>query len=145
MIPEDRHVPFLRWITYGFIAAVVGCTIGLFSPAEAASENDHSKAWCQPQGGTTRHTFDDGSKPDCILPDIVVETEWAAPGWKCGPGQAIHYAIQSGQHPAVLLIMDGTKTQKYLDQLNALQKRVFFLTDEGELVRLKIFTMEKLP
>ena len=72
------------------------------------NEEFYSSSWCTTENGTTT-TLADGTKPDCLIENHVVEFDW---GKKMKPyecvGQALHYAQVTGKKPMCILIQGET-------------------------------------
>ena len=69
-----------------------------------------SQTWCAKHNGKIA-TLPDGTKPDCILQNEVVEFDWAndMKPYEC-VGQAQHYAKQTGLKPKCILIRSPNQT-----------------------------------
>lgn len=68
-------------------------------------EGKYSSSWCQATGGDDSVTLRDHTKPDCVLPDRVIEFDFGKgmKPYEC-VGQAIHYAIMTGKMAECILI-----------------------------------------
>ena len=73
------------------------------SPKNA--EKLYSSPWCRNAGGDDSAKLDDGTKPDCLLSDRVVEFDFGKgmKPYEC-VGQAIHYGKMTGRMPECILI-----------------------------------------
>ncbi|MEO5356924.1 MAG: hypothetical protein H7844_06460 [Nitrospirae bacterium YQR-1] len=80
-------------------------------------EKEYQSVWCSEHGGITEYVLDDRSRVDCLLPDIVVEFDFAAK-WAESIGQAIYYGLKTNKKPAIVLILENPqKDKKYLKRL----------------------------
>ena len=90
------------------------------SVSPAKNEAFYSSAWCKTQGGNANATIADGTRPDCLLPDRVVEFDWGAgmKPYEC-VGQALHYSRITGKDPVCVLIKKNANDAKFA---NAVRK-----------------------
>lgn len=68
-------------------------------------EKWYSHNWCTNAGGDDSVTLRDRTKPDCVLPDRVIEFDFGKgmKPYEC-VGQAIHYGRVTGKKPECILI-----------------------------------------
>lgn len=68
-------------------------------------EGKYSSSWCKANDGNDSVTLWDDTKPDCVLPDRVIEFDFGKDmkPYEC-VGQAIHYARMTGTKPECILI-----------------------------------------
>ncbi len=98
------------------IAVICACA----SPAMAAHQHPekyYQKLWCDQHGGVTEYRLDDGTRVDCLTKDHAIEFDFA-PKWAESIGQAIYYGLKTDSKPGVVLIMEESTDQRYLDRLN---------------------------
>lgn len=69
------------------------------------SEKGYSSPWCKNAGGNDSVTLWDDTKPDCVLPDRIIEFDFGKgiKPYEC-VGQAIHYGRMTGKEPECILI-----------------------------------------
>lgn len=80
-------------------------------------EKQYQQYWCSKQGGQTEYVLDDGTRVDCLLPNMAVEFDFA-PKWAECIGQALYYGKKTNRNPVCMLIMeDPIKDEKYLNRL----------------------------
>jgi len=80
-------------------------------------EKQYQQYWCEKQGGQIEYVLDDGTRVDCLLPNMAVEFDFA-PKWAECVGQAIYYGKKTKRNPVCILIMeDPIKDTKYLNRL----------------------------
>lgn len=97
----------MTYMKRNFVVAFV-VAILTFTNFAAAQESDYSSAWCNQQGGNASGILSDGTKPDCILDDKVVEFDWGKgmKPYEC-VGQALHYSKMTNKNPVCILIQDN--------------------------------------
>jgi len=103
---------------------------------KAQKESYYSKVWCDANGGTEEVKTNMGTRADCVLNDYAVEVDFDSK-WAEGLGQAIHYGVEFGKQPAVLLILknqNGEDRQIFVDRLTS--------TIEGAGLNVKVFIIE---
>ena len=89
------------------------------------SEKEYQQYWCSKRGGQMEYKLKDGTRVDCLLPDMAVEFDFA-PKWSECIGQAVHYGTKTKRTPACVLIIENRqKDVKYLKRLryDVYQKR----------------------
>ena len=80
-------------------------------------EKQYQQYWCKQQGGVTEYVLDDGTRVDCLLPNMAVEFDFA-PKWAECIGQAIYYGKKTNRKPVcILIIEEPLKDEKYLNRL----------------------------
>lgn len=81
------------------------------------SEKEYQAYWCNKRGGQMEYKLNDGTRIDCLLPDMAVEFDFA-PKWSECIGQAVHYGTKTKRTPACVLIIENRqKDVKYLKRL----------------------------
>lgn len=97
----------------------------LISPAFAGGhiypERHYQQAWCDAMGGQMEVMLPDRTRVDCLTDEYAVEVDFA-PKWAEAIGQSLYYAHMTGKKPGVLLIMEHSKDQRYLERLNEVAK-----------------------
>lgn len=80
-------------------------------------EKEYQQYWCEKQGGITEYVLDDGTRVDCLLPNMAVEFDFA-PKWAECIGQALYYGKKTNRNSVCILIMEEPlKDEKYLNRL----------------------------
>lgn len=84
-------------------------------------EKDYQKEWCSQHQGQVEVRLPDGTRCDCIATidgiDYAIEFDFGSK-WAEGIGQALYYAVQTGKHAGVVLILEDLKDYKYFIRLN---------------------------
>ncbi|MBI5026613.1 MAG: hypothetical protein HZC12_07820 [Nitrospirae bacterium] len=92
-------------------------TVSIASAGHLYKEKDYQKAWCEKQGGILEYVLDDGTRVDCLLPEVAVEFDFGNK-WAESIGQALYYGIKTNRKAGVVLIMENPdKDQRYLKRL----------------------------
>ena len=80
-------------------------------------EKYYQKQWCDAQGGIMEYKLKDGTRVDCLLPDMAVEFDFA-PKWAECIGQALYYGQMTNRTPACVLILENPeKDWEYVRRL----------------------------
>ncbi len=83
-------------------------------------EKVYQAQWCNTRKGTMEYvikTKNQGmGRVDCLLPDMVVEVDFAKKWHEC-LGQALDYSAHTRKTPACLLIVEKEKDWKYVNRL----------------------------
>lgn len=80
-------------------------------------EKEYQQYWCEKQGGETEYALEDGTRVDCLLPNMAIEFDFA-PKWAECIGQALYYGKKTDRNPVCILIMEEPlKDEKYLNRL----------------------------
>jgi hypothetical protein len=86
-------------------------------------EKEYQSKWSKDHNGTMEYVLDDCSRVDVLLPDYVVEFDFAPKVYE-SIGQAFYYASKTGRKPAVVLIIENPeKEQKYLNKLKSVSEK----------------------
>ena len=59
----------------------------------------------------------DGTRCDCVTATHAIEFDFGG-GWAEAIGQGLHYSIQTGKKPGIVLILETMKERKYWIRLN---------------------------
>lgn len=78
----------------------------------AANEKYYQAIFCGKASGQMEVVLGDRTRVDCLTFGMAIEVEFAAK-WAESVGQSMHYALMTGRHPGVALIMLGPKDCKY--------------------------------
>lgn len=96
-------------------------------------EKDYQKFWCNQRGGLIEYKLPDNTRVDCLLPDYAVEVDFASKVYE-SIGQALYYGIMTYRKPAILIIIEDSNCQKYINRLKIVADKynikVFFITPE---------------
>ena len=80
-------------------------------------EKEYQQYWCAEHGGISEYVLDDGTRVDCLLPNLAVEFDFA-PKWAECIGQALYYGKKTNRNSVCILIMEEPlKDEKYLNRL----------------------------
>lgn len=99
-------------------------------PVEAKhiySEKIYQTQWCNTHKGTMEYVIKTKTQGigriDCMLPDMVVEVDFAKKWHQC-LGQALDYSAHTRKTAACLLIVENEKDWKYVNRLRyTIQKK----------------------
>lgn len=96
------------------MAVAVLLSIILIRGSEAKSETDHTLEWCPTD--QVDYRLSDGTRVDCLTEHFAIEVDWAIK-WYEAIGQSLHYAIQTGRYPGILLLVEESGDCLYVDRL----------------------------
>lgn len=85
------------------------------------SEDFYRDRFCTEWGGKPEVTLDDKTRVDCLTVELAIEFDFAKK-WAESIGQSLHYGRKTNKTPAIALIMESEKDQKYLDHLIQLKR-----------------------
>jgi len=81
------------------------------------TEKEYQAYWCNKKGGQMEYKLNDGTRVDCLLPDMAVEFDFASKWHEC-IGQALYYGRKTRRTPACVLIMEkGDNDYRFLYRL----------------------------
>lgn len=80
-------------------------------------EKHYQKIWCDERGGEAEVYMPDRTWCDCLTDTHAVEVDFARK-WYEALSQSLHYSVQTGKRPGVVLIFEKESDQRYLDRLN---------------------------
>lgn len=83
------------------------------------SESSYQHAYCSAHNGIEEYELQDKIRIDCLTDEYAIEFDFANK-WAESIGQALHYGLQSGKKPKVVLILDS----KYKRQQMVYYERV---------------------
>ena len=83
-------------------------------------EKEYQAAFCNKNGGVLEYQIE-GKRVDCLLNDYAVEVEFAPKRYEA-IGQCLIYAALTGKKPAILLIIETPEQEKYIQDLELVQK-----------------------
>jgi len=84
-------------------------------------EKWYQERWCRANGGRAEVVFEDQTRCDCLTETHAVEMDFGKK-WAESIGQALHYSIQTGKRPGVVLILEKPGDYKYWRRLNTIIK-----------------------
>jgi len=96
----------------------------LFSPVYGGRlhpEIWYQTKWCLEQGGEMEVILPDRTRCDCLTKVHAVEVEFGNK-WHHAIGQSLHYALQTGKHVGILLIIESPNERKYWERLDRVIK-----------------------
>lgn len=96
------------------------------------NEHYYQSLLCNKLDGKMEYVLQDRTRVDCLTDEYAIEVDFAKK-WAEGIGQSLYYAHMTNKKPAVGLIIDGKKDQRYFNRLNFIAKEY----------RIKIFSIEK--
>ena len=99
----------------GLLIATTLLLAGCSSP-EKLNEKWYQERWCAKEGGEAEVRLEDKTRCDCLTGDYAIEVDFARK-WAEAIGQSLHYAKMTGEQAGILLIVEGTKDEKYLARL----------------------------
>lgn len=82
----------------------------------AHQERWYQERWCTAAGGVLEYQLPDQTRVDCLTDTHAVEHDFA-PKWAEAIGQSLYYSAVTGKHAGVVLIMEQSSDQRYLDRL----------------------------
>ena len=82
-------------------------------------EKYYQKKLCTTLGGTMEVVLQDRTRVDCLTQRYAIEVDFAKK-WAESIGQSLYYASLTGKEPAIGLIIDLPKEQRYLKRIKRL-------------------------
>ena len=96
-------------------------------------EKHYQSLLCSELDGEMEYVLEDKTRIDCLTDKYAIEVDFAKK-WAESIGQSLYYANMSGKKPAIGLIMDEEKDQRYLKRLQLIATeyniRVFIILKE---------------
>ncbi len=103
------------------------------SSVQKRHERYYQKEFCSNLDGTMEYILTDRTRVDCLTDTYAIEVDFAKK-WAESIGQSLFYAKMTDRAPAVAIIVDSKKDQRYLKRLNLIAKeydiRVFMIEKE---------------
>ena len=87
---------------------------------------------CRDLNGEMEYRLEDRTRVDCLTQKYAIEVDFAKK-WAESIGQSLYYAEMTGKEPAVGLIIDSDRDQRYLRRLRRM----------ADVYHIKIFIIEK--
>lgn len=79
-------------------------------------ERWYQEQWCSTGGGQLEFLLPDQTRVDCLTDIHAVEHDFA-PKWAEAIGQSLYYSAVTGKRAGVVLIMEQSSDQRYLERL----------------------------
>ena len=99
------------------------------------NEKHYQTLFCNDLDGVMEYRLPDKTRVDCLTDKYAIEVDFARK-WAEGVGQSLLYAEMTGKEPAIGLIMNVKKDDKYLQRLNAVAVKygikVFIIEKKGK-------------
>ena len=81
-------------------------------------EKEYQAVWCVEHKGIQEVRLPDRARVDCVTETHAVEAEFAYK-WAESIGQSLYYASQTQKRAGILLIIERTKDQAFVDRLES--------------------------
>jgi len=75
-------------------------------------EKYYQTSWCNANGGTMEYVLQDKTRVDCLTNDYAIEFDFAKK-WAESIGQSLYYGEMTGRQPAIALIIENAKDNRY--------------------------------
>ncbi len=85
-------------------------------------ETAYQQKWCGQAGGVTEVRQPDLTRVDCLTSRYAIEFDFGSK-WAEAIGQSLHYAIQTGKQPGIVLILEKKSDLRYWNRLNSVIQR----------------------
>lgn len=86
------------------------------------SEKYYQEKWCSDYDGKTEVVLPDKTRCDCLTSTYAIEFDFGKK-WAEAIGQSLHYALQTGKQPGIVLILEKESDNKYWIRLtNIIEK-----------------------
>ena len=85
-------------------------------------ERHYQTIFCNEHGGKMEYMLKDRTRVDCLTDEYAIEIDFAKK-WAEGIGQSLYYAYMTGKKPAIGLIIDTDKEERYFKRLDAIAKK----------------------
>jgi len=105
-----------------FLAIAVAAVICQGQSSEAAPEKAYQSHWCTQAQGITEYRLPDRTRVDCVAQGYAIEFDFARK-WAEAVGQSLHYALQTGEQPGIVLILEKPSDARYLERLSPLAEK----------------------
>lgn len=94
-------------------------TVGVSYAGRLHPEKWYQEKWCNEQGGRIEVVLPDRTRCDCLTATHAIEFDFGNK-WAESIGQALHYSIQTGKRPGIVLILESPTDLKYWIRLNTI-------------------------
>lgn len=106
----------------------------LFANCSQHTKKYHEKYYqtilCNELGGEMEYVLEDRTRVDCLTDEYAIEVDFAKK-WAESIGQSLYYAYMTKRKPAIGLIIDEDKDQRYIKRIKKLNKqyaiKLFFI------------------
>ncbi len=95
------------------------CFSGLCFAGRLHSEKWYQDKWCKEHKGQLEVVLPDRTRCDCLTDTHAIEFDFGNK-WAEAIGQALHYGLQTGKRPGIVLILESPKDLKYWIRLNTI-------------------------
>lgn len=82
-------------------------------------EKWYQDKWCKKHEGQIEVVLPDRTRCDCLTGTHAIEFDFGNK-WAEAIGQALHYGLQTGKRPGIVLILEYPKDRKYWIRLNTI-------------------------
>lgn len=96
--------------------------MGCSSSTKKYNEHYYQTKLCNDLNGQVEIVLQDKTRVDCLTDNYAIEVDFAKK-WAESIGQSLHYAHMTGKKPAVGLIIDKNRDQRYYKRLHTLAKK----------------------
>lgn len=86
-------------------------------------EKDYQNKWCAEHGGITEYRLSDKTRVDCLTETHAIEFDFAKK-WAEAVGQSLYYALKTGKHPGIVLIIEKPSDARHLLKLTPLSEEL---------------------
>ncbi len=91
--------------------------------ATAYTEKEYQKVWCDRLNGKPEYRLRGGSRVGCLTSKYAVEFA-KGPKWAEAIGQALFYGVETNRHPAVVLIQEDPREERYWKRLKQVSDKL---------------------
>ena len=96
--------------------------ISCAAPVTKHHERYYQTQMCHDFAGEMEYVLEDRTRVDCLTDEYAIEVDFAKK-WAESIGQSLFYAQMTGKKPAIGLIVDRKKEQRYVKRLNLIAKK----------------------
>jgi hypothetical protein len=123
-----------KYLLLPLILIFTSCISTTEKPIKKYSEKYYQTKFCKELNGEIEYRLFDKTRVDCLTNEYAIEVDFAKK-WAEGIGQTLYYAKITGKKPAVGLIIDSDKEQRYLKRLKTVSKeydiKIFIIQKEN--------------
>ena len=125
----SKRILLINFIVIIFLSLIL---FGCAAKAKKLNERHYQTILCNELNGEMEYVLKDKTRVDCLTDEYAIEVDFAKK-WAESIGQSLYYAHMTAKKPAVGLIMNSKKDERYF-------KRLKVMADEYEI---KIFVINK--
>ncbi len=118
----------IAFLTLLLVALFTACS----TTPKKYNEKHYQTLFCDDLDGVMEYRLSDKTRVDCLTDEYAIEVDFAKK-WAEGIGQSLFYAEMTGREPAIALIMNVNRDQRYLKRLNTVAKKY----------EIRVFIIEK--